>query len=311
MKILTWIGEDGYFKGQDLLSGFQVLAIIPALKHHELYCSIHDYNKDGSIAGCPLLFDIDSESLIDAYKEMHLIREELIVDFDIDPLIYFSGGKGFHIATGLYIKHERCHEIAAMIASEYSEEIDTSIYRTKSMLRVNGSRNVKSKRWKVRVNPATSLDAMVLQSELGLQWSSPDTQKTIQIDPSLYTSKLRELSDTLEPSTLSEMMPCIRKLWNNEDPEEGTRHYSIVIMARFFNGAGYTMEEVFKLYARHPFWKDINPRDYEKVISSIYRTNKTKIGCKNGRDADMLQPYCQKVCRFNTANPVTSWIAWE
>lgn len=299
MKMLTWISEDGYFKGRDLITKEQVTALLPTLKHHELYCTIQDYNEDGSTVGCPVVFDIDSESLYDAYKAMRYLVEDLESVYDLVPLVYFSGNKGFHVMPRLYIKHERCHEISRMIVEEFSTEFDSSIYKNNAMLRVNDSYNTKSSRWKVEVNPDSTLEVMVVQSELRQHYHSPDIS-TQELDISEYIPKLKDLSKiNLDNETLSEMMPCLKKMWADLDPPKGTRHYTIFIMARFFCGASFKEEEVIKLFEAHEFWRTIASKYYVSVIRQVFRSQKTAIGCKHGQDGEMLRPLCSKLCMFN------------
>ena len=309
--MLTWIGEDGYFRGRDLISREQVASLITSLKHRELYCTIQDYNEDGSTIGCPIVFDIDSPSLYDAYSQMRCLVQDLEASYDLVPLVYFSGGKGFHVMPRLYIKHERCHEIARMISGEFSTEIDVSIYKNNAMLRVNDSYNTKSSRWKVAVNPASTLEYMVAQSEYRNHYHSLDISSHV-LDISEYIPKLRDLSElNLEKSTIDEMTPCLRAMWADINPQEGTRHYTIFIMVRFFCGAGYTQEQVIKLFEGHEFWRTIPSKYYIAVTRQVFRSGKTFIGCKHGQDAEMLRPLCSKLCLFNDELSISELIGYN
>ena len=300
-KYFTWTDSSGYFKGQELLSNEQVRTLLAHLKDREsseVFATIQDYTHSGDVIGCPMYFDIDSPSLLDAYEEMQQLVDDLIEEYDSHPMVYFSGSKGFHVVMPLYIRHHRCHEIMKMIASEFKCDIDNSVYRSRSMWRCNNTYNPKGDRFKRFISRDWSLDDIVVKKQ-GLSDIILAGMDITDLDVSEYIDRLPDRSLVVDQvNSTTGMLPCMSKLWSMAVPPEGKRHKLAHLMSRHFYKEGMSKHEAVAMFASHPFWKTVKARDYEKVIESVYRTGNAKIGCKSGNDADLLQPYCSTICMF-------------
>lgn len=298
-KYYTWTHEsDEFFRGNDLLSRLQIKALLGYLaRKQEAFATIQDYDADGNMVGCPLYFDIDSPSLFDAYQDMQAVVSE----YD-DAMVWFSGSKGFHVIAPIYIRHPRCHEIAGMMARDLPVDVDPIVYRTRSMWRCEGTYNPKGGMFKVMVDPSESLDRMIVRAREGDSYMGKKSMN--DIDP----GQLKQLADNLPTDIVmakiqtdfeNDMTPCIKKLWDMCEPPDGQRHSLAYIMTRHCHRSGLTQDEAVRVFSTHHFWSTIKPRDYEKIIASVYRTGRDSIGCVNGRDSDMLRQYCSNSCKYN------------
>jgi hypothetical protein len=312
-KYFTWTDNEGYFRGQQLLHKSQIAVLLEHTKKpSEAFATIQDYDKDGNCIGCPLYFDIDSDSLWDAYNEMQELVQDLRASLEIDPLVWFSGSKGFHVVCPIYIRHERCHEIVKMMIDDVTDIGDRSVYRTRSMWRCDSSWNAKGNGYKVAVNPLSALQDMKTWSTENIHY--PITQNWVGIRdaniekyiPKLptFTERMSEIGDDF----MKDFKPCMKTIWEMESPPEGYRHQFLHIMARHCYRSGLSSSEAIKLFAYHHFWKTVNARDYEKVISSVYRSGHGLIGCKKGRDSELLTQYCSKACNLNEEMTVFDYI---
>lgn len=304
-KYFTWT-EGQYHKGQDLLSKQQIATLITHTnKPSECYATIQDYDSKGVAIGCPIYFDIDSPDLYEAYNEMRNLCEDLETEFDTTPAVWFSGSKGFHVVLPIYIRHERCHEIVGMIANEFkAHAFDSAVYRQRSMWRCQGTWNNKGKRYKVRTDVDEQLSPLLKRSEVNGELNmtlEPFILKDMSQERlSSYISMLPDRSHKIvEIMNGGDMMPCLKKLWDMDAPAPGQAHQLCHVVSRWCFKSGLDRQEAVSLFAEHVFWKQQNPRDYEKVIDSVYRTGRAHIGCRTGRDAEILQPHCQWLCHFN------------
>lgn len=310
-KYFTWTDDEGYFRGQQLLHKSQISTLLKhrALKE-ECFATIQDYDAEGNCIGCPLYFDIDSLSLYDAHQDMLTLVSEIRDVLDVEPMVWFSGSKGFHVVCPLYIRHERCHEIAKMVALELSDCMDMSVYRSRSMWRCEATYNDKGKGFKVRVNIDTELSKMVDASNFN-EGSTNIVSDIKDLDIVEYVEKLPSFKERMQEigdDFSKDFKPCMQRLWEMDSPPEGQRHHFCHIMARHCYRSGLSLKEAESLFGNHPFWSKVKARDYEKVIQSVYRGGRCLIGCKSGTDADVLRPYCSVVCNLNNSMSITDFI---
>lgn len=82
-------------------------------------------------------------------------------------------------------------------------------------------------------------------------------------------------------------------------PDEWNFNHVIHVFVRHCYRSGLTEEEAEGVFRSHHYWGTVKPRDYVKVIASVYRYKKAGIGCERGADADLLRPFCSELCMFN------------
>lgn len=304
-KYYTWTDSEGYFRGQQLLHRTQIAELLKyTAKPTEAFATIQDYDAEGNCIGCPLYFDIDSPSLWDAYHEMQELVEDLRATLEVEPSVWFSGSKGFHVVCPIYIRHERCHEIVKMMVDDVTDIGDRSVYRTRSMWRCDNTWNAKGERFKNRVRPELSLDAILVQSKNKHDgtihgWSMRDAKIDSYVAKlPTYTERIQTISGDFE----QDFKPCMKTLWQMSSPPEGSRHNLCHLMARHCYRSGLSINEAIALFDDHPYWGTVRRSEGhfpEKIIRSVYRSGKAMIGCKNGIDSELLQPYCSKMCNLN------------
>lgn len=327
MKYFTYTDRTGYLDDNnevvypmmcnELISREQIGSLLSVVEPpQEAYATIQDYDQDGRIVGCPLYFDIDADSLLDAYQEMLELVASLRDDYELEPLTYFSGAKGFHVIAPLYIRHERCHEIAKMIADEIGD-YDPQVYRTRSMWRCNNTYNKKGERFKIQVDDRWPLQQIleIAKSTHTIAIKATERFKIKELSSeelSGYVSRLRNLSAEAIAAGSSDFErdfhPCMKTLWDMEEPPQGQRHKILHIMARHCFRSGLKIDDAITLFELHPFWATVRRRDYEKVIASVYRSQHARIGCRSGSDADLLRDYCSKICPLHEGFKITDTI---
>jgi hypothetical protein len=303
-KYMTW-SEGKYFESNKLLESWQIERLLDVFKHRrqDTFVTIQDYDARGEVIGCPLYFDIDAESLMDAYGEAQdlvMMIEEL---YSVEPIVWFSGGKGFHVIAPLYIRHPRCHEIVDMIREQQfdSVECDLKVYRTRSMFRCENTWNIKGERYKVWVPqfPEAQLVDIIESAKDVVAPAWRDDWRISDLDIEEYVDKLPEYKPASFEGNhdFADMMPCLRNLWSEQVPPEGARHELALLMVRHCHRSGLEREQAQALFAAHPFWSGVDERDYLKIIRTIYNNGRSLIGCKHNK---LLQANCIKFCKYNT-----------
>lgn len=295
-----------YMGGQELLPIDKIVKLMRVM-HNDCYISIQHFNQQAESLACPIYFDIDRVSLLDAYKDATEIKNEIEWELDVEPTVYFSGSKGFHVLIPYQIQHERCNEIARYIATNIYKDIDKSIYRSRGIIRVENTRNTKSGLYKVNVTDLmdTGLNQIL---ERAKNRYVTDSIKPVQSDAldAFVARAVEQLPDLTQvdsyPQIYSDMFgdmtPCLAKMWNTEELIEGTRHTSVFILANFLYSRGASRKQLIDLFSQHPAYKEI-PREYTKVIDSITRkVNVKEVGCVSGIHAEYLQSMCASPCWF-------------
>jgi hypothetical protein len=305
-RYFTWTDSEGFFKSHQLLKNIQISKL---LEHtsvlSEAFASIQSYDASGECIGCPVYFDIDSPSLWDAYHEMRELVEDLRATLDVEPWVYFSGSKGFHVVCPIFVRHKRCHEIVKMMAGDITDIGDRSVYRQQAMWRCNGTWNEKGRRRKVQVLPDQPLDMMLRDSSHGdlRKYDVPFSYRDADI--SGYVKRLPEIN--LDASKYGSdfskhFFPCMKQLWAMEEPPSGYRHQIAHIFARHCYRSGLTLEEAEAMFQSHDYWANV-PRSEGHypfaILRSVYRSGHGNIGCKQGRDSDLLKDYCSNFCVIN------------
>lgn len=269
--------------------------------------SIQEFERDGSPVQCPIYFDIDRDDLLDAYEDTVQLVRDIKHELDISPVVFFSGSKGFHVLIPYMIVHGRCNEIARVIASKFSRNIDTSIYRNKGLIRVVNTVNTKSGLYKINVTEIIGLGLdLILRCA-----SKPSVSKKINfISSDELDEHVKIAVDNLPSHTrpesyppiaanlFEEMPPCISKLWNVDKLSVGTIHNSIYILVNFMYRRGIAQAELLNLFSSHASYKTADDK-YIKIINSIYRNGSTAdVGCVSGIHAEFLRDRCDSPCWF-------------
>lgn len=131
-----------------------------------------------------LIFDLDSSAIEDSYNEAQTLVSKF-KDYDIDPSVWFSGSKGFHIEIpsvcfGGFEPHKELHLIHKKIAESVAVDlglttIDLKIYSSMRSIRHNYSYHESGKKkygsdcYKVPVNIFDPLEDIIRSSSKGIE----------------------------------------------------------------------------------------------------------------------------------------------
>jgi hypothetical protein len=122
--------------------------------------------KTGSTAeypgpvGIPALnFDVDRQDLATALRDTRRLAHFLADKYGVDPLVHFSGSKGFHVSLPLgnlepdVVNHQIAKALACRLADEIGVEIDTGVYSPVQLWRAPNSKHHKTGLHKIRIDP--------------------------------------------------------------------------------------------------------------------------------------------------------------
>jgi hypothetical protein len=274
---------------------------------YQVFTSITQYDEEGIPLRCPPYFDIDSESLEEAYGNMLELCDGLRSNFQVEPLVYFSGKKGFHVLLPFLITHKRCIDIARSFAKDYIELLDMCVYKTKQLWRVNKSWHSSGKRYKVLLPERIPPLEMCIKLSAG---QISDKRKIVEIESDLFSDMIKDTLDGLAAlplikpvannaavSSLRVNPPCLINLWNLKDgPPKGKRHGFINVFTRHLRLKGYTENQVLDLFNSHPFWSTYPESEYVKVVRTIFNYKEVGFGCKSGIGKDVMRAYCESSC---------------
>lgn len=115
-----------------------------------------------------LVFDFDSKVDLniakdDAIKLLMELREQG-VDVDKSIRVFFSGSKGFHVElyTKKFFTPEECKELSLWIKRIFKlPTLDTVIYNTTRLYRINNTINPKSKLYKIELGPQDLIELSI------------------------------------------------------------------------------------------------------------------------------------------------------
>jgi hypothetical protein len=304
-RYFAWTNGE-YMGGNNLLPIHKIEKLL-SVTHNNCMISIQHYDEQANSLSCPIYFDIDRSSLVEAHSDTLDLVTDIRNILDIDPLVYFSGSKGFHVLIPHMIKHTRCNEIARYVASKLSRDIDKSIYRSRGLIRVCNTINTKSGLYKIAVDDifSTGLDTILKlarrPSYVSTMKSSNSFALSDLIDEAIAKLPDNTWTESFSPAftdVFSDMTPCLRKIWNIEELVLGTVHTSIFILANYFYAKGADRKSMFEMFSSHSAYK-IVPKQYAKVIDSICRKQSTKeVGCVSGIHAEFLRDRCASPCWF-------------
>lgn len=323
MRYLTW-KEGKYHRGGNLLSEAQIanlsLILIPKF---QVFASIQTYSESGEIISCPFYMDLDGdfyEALLDAQYATHLIMEAM----GVEPLVFFSGNKGFHIIVPVDVHHPYCHYASKFWASMVSKTLttlDNKVYRSRSMFRMENSKASREGSYKVRL----SIDELMnLKKEdiLKLAMNPRDhdmpipnmskinmeiVQQAIQGGETLIPPPPNTQNDDFLSDFKEDFTPCLKKLLY-ETPAEGSRNTAVFVLAKFLKRCDFNFDDGLNIVLSQPHWSEYEQEDnggVSKVFKTIYRNGEIPhIGCRGSTDqAALMRTKCEEFCFFNSKMP--------
>lgn len=298
------IKRGGYYTGHMIAPPASIDSIVAHLTDkEELHLSIEYFNADATLAGSLLCFDIDfNNNLYKAHATAVRLANELD-NMGIRFISFFSGSKGFHIVVPKLIRGadavRKCKEIKKRFLNIIG--IDNQIYRANGMLRVEGTVNQSSGMRKIRCNLNLPLERILSKAKLKhdvVPWTELDDSIDLGgLESVRYIKQTHAQSDTDYSNT--DVVPCIKAMWEDKSPPSGTRHMLIYTYAKAMLRLGHTPDEVISMFDGHEFWSHYSRSEYASVIRSVSASGKLALGCKYGVSSDIMQQYCSKLCWFN------------
>lgn len=301
------LGIDGVRRGHDIVSPSSLAKIAKFIgAKEELHLSNERYNADGSLAGCPLSFDIDCDSIYKALGIANRISTGLR-SLNIKHIPYFSGSKGFHIVVPKLITgadaSKRCQQIKKTFLN--SMHLDDLIYGTRANLRADGSYNSKSGLYKKQVSLGWSLERIrnmcSTYDGIRIEPTFDDSIDLAPLENSIVISRANYR--TIDTSCHSDLPPCIAKMFADTNPPNGMRHQLIYTYAKAMILTGMSVSDVVDRFNSHPFWNTYGG-SYYSIAMSIYNSGRSGIGCKTGYSAQIMRNYCSSICWFNNNNQI-------
>ena len=301
------LGIDGIRRGHDIVPPSSLAKIAKFIgSKEELHLSNERYNADHTLAGCPLSFDIDCDSIYKALGIANRISSGLM-SLNIKHIAYFSGSKGFHIVVPKLITgvdaSKRCQQIKKTFLN--SIHLDDMIYGSKSNLRAEGSYNSKSGLYKKQVGLGWSIEKIrntcSTYSGITIEPAFDDSIDLTRLENSIVVARANYRSSDSQQT--GDLPPCIVKMFDDTHPPKGMRHALIYTYCKAMLSTGMSVSDVVEKFNSHPFWGSYGG-NYYSIAMSIKNSGKDYIGCKNGYSAQIMRNYCSPICWFNENNQI-------
>jgi len=304
-------GADKFFRGHMVLAPFQLDNIVKYNKQSEIFTAIEYYYDKNTVAGSCLSFDIDFDGQLALAHETAKKISTQLDRLNIKHDCFFSGSKGFHIVVPTLIHGEKSYQLCKAIkrTSFNYEGVDEHIYKEKALFRVEGSINFKTSLYKTKIAIHSDIQTILNQSAIKQEIvtrvemiPNPNLVTLINKAIPLYKELIayRPQSNT---TTNFDVPICIKRMWEDKDPPRDRWHITIYTLVKAMYSAGLTQDEITDNFDSHDFWSSIctdgyNRRSYTKIISSLAKSNKLAVGCKNGLGAEAMKHYCSDLCPF-------------
>lgn len=310
-KYFAWRDEYGW-RGQKLIGLGAVESMRRLMAKKEHFASPLTYDETGKILFCPLYADFDGASALeDVRYAVHLIGEMA----NVIPDIYFSGNKGFHLIIPFKVTGDRCYLVSRYFFEYLAKDLptlDKSVYHTRALLRMLGSPASREGYFKVQISKSElfglSLDQIreLARTNQNREIDECDVSKLTQEFHTVLQDAVRNLPEwKVRPAYSatfgSEITPCIERMID-EEPTQGWRNQTVQLLARFLKKVNFTEEGAMEFLLAREHWKAYEDRErgVSKAVASIFRSKReVLLGCRTGRDAELMKEKCHSLCWWN------------
>ena len=292
-------GAGGHFNHHALLTDSTLVLISRDSMCADLYCSVQSYDSSGVETKSQLVFDIDNSSMERAYTIAKSIAIEVVRRYDTNVAIWFSGSKGFHVITGLVGYGDVANVAMRKIARTFSNEIDESMYKTRSMFRLPNSLNGKSGLRKIQVVDGESLESIQHRAKTKQPYIPTEITES-----RLFTAEhgiaMREYRDSVNitHSVVTDidwqenLPPCIKTLMDTMP--EGYRWDVCYWVVRHWRLCGVDVDDACYMADEHPIFEEA--KYTSSMIRHAYCGEPRQVGCLNGKLAPLMQMECKDSC---------------
>jgi len=304
--LLEWFGLEGRELGKperfytrdpkDLL-----MLIEHGKRHlHPVYMSAQPFSgPDQPCAIERLYFDFDCEPDPGlAWKDASTFVEALKKYYGVEPLIVFSGRKGYHVHLFLE-KNVSIEGVNIEFAKQVYEELQQRLLKGLKLSTLDPQPIGDIKRL-ARVPFSThektsSLCVPVDQNKKPFVPESLDTYRTLNpelLSPIIKDLKTREKTASLKPCNKTkfskDIRPCIKAALEKPLEGEGGHQMRLAIACEFLN-KGYGVDEVVQLFQSQP---DFKPERSHYYVEDAKKRGYKPFKCKTIRELGFCLPNC-------------------
>jgi len=319
MYYFAWI-DNSYWRGQELLSSAQIARMVKILNYqYQMFTSVQKYNQNGNILSCPIYLDFDGD-FDTALQDIRYVVGFIQVVMKVNPHVYFSGGKGFHLTIPVEIKSPDCHWLVKWFAKQLSESaktIDLKVYRPRAMWRLPNSPASRPGRYKIQLSNkelnTLSIDEIIKLSHRPREFMNYCDVSKI---PSAFLNDIYEEGKSMIPQLHDnisdycndfneDFTACLQAILNHAKP--GNRNLAIFTLTRFFKRCDLPQSTTLSILLSKPHFAEYESecRGVSKVVRSVYNMLSTpNVGCKGNSDtAEYLRNFCDPLCFYNDNCP--------
>ncbi len=131
------------------------------------FCTVQRFedstHKEGELQTAPMYFDLDSENIQESLRDARTLVDALTKGFDIEPQIWFTGNRGFHIEVPAGVMGIEPHPHLTYHYRYLAEDLierttvktaDRTVYSIRRMWRIENTKHSKTGLYKVRLTPS-------------------------------------------------------------------------------------------------------------------------------------------------------------
>lgn len=299
-------GCDGYFNRHVLFNDETIGGIVSQSNCADIFCSVQSYDNDGVEKSSQLVFDIDMESHYEAYDLARDIAADVTDQYSASTALWFSGSKGFHVVTNLGAKGDVSNVAMKDIAFGFSNKIDPSMYKTRSMFRLANSVNGKSNLRKIQVIQNESMQSILERAKtpqpfqtIGIDFENDEFLEDHAASVESYRARILVAHDIVieEGGSWREALsPCMQKLLTDGVPD-GNRWHFCFYLVRHWRQCGVALEDALAETHYLPIFMEAG---YTMgMIIHYYSNEPLAIGCKGGVLGDLMQANCSNTCKYS------------
>ena len=293
-------GAGGNFSHHVLLEDSIIQRIGSEANASDLFCSVQTYDIHGIELASQLVFDIDNESMVDAYEIARDIADEVEYLYDADTSIWFSGSKGFHVITGLVGASDIANIAMKSIANRIDDRIDNAMYKSRSLFRLPNTTNSKSGLRKIQVQYNESLQSLLERAKTRQQFHTTklvyDNWKFLyDFDHAVTNIKSKPVikAEVIDGDWIKSLPPCINTMLDTNVPS-GYRWETCFWLVRHWRLHGVDVDEAVALAANDTLFNDAGYT--AGMIHHYYNSDLLSVGCKSGPISSLMQSSCCKKC---------------
>lgn len=217
-------------------------------------------SKPGETHYCPLYIDLDADNPRDALRDTRLIVDYFLKGFEIEPQVWFSGNKGFHVQVqGLVFgaePHSRLsyhwrHFLNRLDSKLGLQTTDKAVYSVPRMWRIGNTKHPKSGLYKTRLNLtelSRGIDYIrsVCDKPRRLPFDGEPASASRELSR-LYQQAKKSYEDSqkipvVDAKEILELTkdtpPCVEYLLDNGLAELGTKNRADMALAGYYKDSG-------------------------------------------------------------------------